>query len=387
MAYLAGVVLFVAGLCLSLSLHEAGHLLTARAFGLRVRRFFVGRGPTVFSFRRGHTEYGLKALPIGGFCEIAGMTTLDELTPEENERAMWRQPWWKRTLVMAAGPVTHVFLAAAILYGMAVSTGLPNLNPVTEPVVAATSCTGATCPAADAGLRPGDRITAVGGTATPLWTDVLTAVQAASGPTAVTVLRDTGTVTLTVDVARVSRTFTDGTTREVGMIGATATPPPAYRRSGPVEAVGATVAFTGDMLNRAATQLIAFPQRIPAVLAAIGGAERTPDTPISMVGASRLGGEAVERGLWEVFLLLMASLNLFMAVFNLLPLLPLDGGHIMVVWYERLRDTVRRLRGHPALGPIDFTRLYPVTMALVLAGGAIMLLTITADLVNPVRLS
>ncbi|GAA1653833.1 M50 family metallopeptidase [Actinoplanes couchii] len=382
LAYVAGVVLFVVGLCLSLSIHEAGHLLTARMFGLRVRRYFVGRGPTVFSFRRGHTEYGLKALPIGGFCEIAGMTTLDELTPEENERAMWRQPWWKRTVVMAAGPVTHVFLAAAILYGMAVSTGLPNLNPVTEPVVASTSCVGATCPAADAGLLAGDRITAVGGAATPLWTDVLAAVRAAGGPTAVTVQRGGRTLTLTVDVARVTR---EGA--QVGMIGATAATPPAYLRHGPVAAVGATVVFTGDLLQRSAAQLVAFPQRIPAVIAAIGGAERTADTPVSMVGASRLGGEAAERGLWEVFLLLMASLNLFMAVFNLLPLLPLDGGHIMIVWYERLRDTVRRLRGRPALGPVDFTRLYPVTMALVLIGGAVMLLTITADVVNPLRLS
>nr|WP_197686406.1 site-2 protease family protein [Actinoplanes derwentensis] len=384
MAYLTGVVLFVVGLCLSLSIHEAGHLLTARAFGLRVRRFFVGRGPTVFSFRRGHTEYGLKALPIGGFCEIAGMTTLDDLTPDENARAMWRQPWWKRTAVMAAGPLTHVLLAAAILYAMAVSTGLPNLNPATEPVLSATSCVGAVCPAADAGLRPGDRITAVAGTTTPLWADVLTAVRAAGGPTAVTVRRGAETLTLTVDVARVTH---PGTTREVGMIGATATPPPAYQKFGPGEAAGATVTFTGELLHRATTQLIAFPQRIPALLATIGGAERTADTPISMVGATRLGGEAAERGLWEVFLLLMASLNLFMAVFNLLPLLPLDGGHLMVIWYERLRDTVRRLRGRPAVGPIDFTRLYPVTMTLVLIGGAIMLLTITADVVNPVRLS
>lgn len=382
LAYSTGVVLFVVGLCLSLSIHEAGHLLTARAFGMRVRRFFVGRGPTLFSIRRGHTEYGLKALPIGGFCEIAGMTTLDDLTPDEDGRAMWRQPWWKRTAVMAAGPLTHVLLAAAILYGMAVTTGLPNLNPVTEPVVASTSCAGTVCPAAEAGLRPGDRITAVAGTGTPLWTDVLAAVRAAAGPTPVTVQRGAETLTLTVDVARVAR---DG--GEVGMIGATVTPAPAYVTHGPFEATGATVTFTGDLLHRAGTQLIAFPQRIPAVIAAIGGAERTADTPISMVGASRLGGEAVERGLWEVFLMLLASLNLFMAVFNLLPLLPLDGGHIMVIWYERMRDTVRRLRGRPARGPVDFTRLYPVTMALVLLGGAIMLLTITADVVNPVRLS
>ncbi|WP_433788493.1 M50 family metallopeptidase [Actinoplanes sp. CA-252034] len=382
LAYVIGVTLFVAGLCVSLALHEAGHLLSARAFGMRVRRYFVGRGPTVFSFRRGGTEYGLKALPVGGFCEIAGMTTLDELTPDERPRAMWRYPAWKRTVVMASGAVTHVVLAMAILYGMAVSTGLPNLHPVAEPVVAATTCPATACPAADAGMLPGDRILAVGATPTPLWSDVLTAVQTASGPTPVTVQRGGATLTLTVDVARVTR---DGA--QVGMIGATASAPPAYLTHGPVDAVGATLAYTGDLFGRTLTQLIAFPQRLPAVVSAIGGAERSPDTPISMVGASRLGGEAAERGLWEVFLLLLASLNLFMAVFNLLPLLPLDGGHIMVVWFERIRDVLRRLRGLPAAGPIDFTRLYPITMALVLVGGAVMLLTITADVVNPIRLS
>jgi membrane-associated protease RseP (regulator of RpoE activity) len=385
LAYVIGVTLFVAGLCLSLALHEAGHLLSARAFGMRVRRYFVGRGPTVFSFRVKHssgtTEYGVKALPIGGFCDIAGMTTLDELTPEERPRAMWRYAAWKRTVVMASGAVTHVLLAMAILYGMAVSTGLPNMNPVAEPVVASTTCP-ATCPAADAGVLPGDRITAVGGTATPLWSDVLTAVQAAGGPTPVTVRRGGATLTLTVDVARVTR---DGA--EAGMIGATAQAPAAYLTYGPADAAGATLAFTGDLFGRTFDQLLAFPQRLPAVVAAIGGAERSADTPISMVGASRLGGEAAERGLWEIFLLLLASLNLFMAVFNLLPLLPLDGGHIMVVWFERIRDGVRRLRGLPAAGPIDFTRLYPVTMALVLIGGAVMLLTVTADVVNPIRLS
>ena len=382
MAYVTGVALFVVGLCLSLALHEAGHLLTARAFGMRVRRYFVGRGPTVFSFRRGHTEYGLKALPIGGFCEIAGMTTLDDLTADERPRAMWRFPAWKRTVVMVSGPVTHVLLAVTVLYLTAISTGLPNLNPVAEPVVASTSCAGGSCPAADAGIRADDRIVAVAGAPTPLWTDVLAAVRVADGPTPVTVRRGAGTLTLTVDVARVVR---DGA--EVGVIGATVRTPPAYLTHGPAAAVGATLAFTGDLVGRTVAQLATFPQRLPAVVEAIGGAERSADTPISMVGASRLGGEAVERGLWEVFLLLLASLNLFMAVFNLLPLLPLDGGHIMVVWFERIRDAVRRLRGRPAAGPIDFTRLYPVTMALVVVGGAVMLLTVTADVVNPIRLS
>ncbi|MBL7258107.1 M50 family metallopeptidase [Paractinoplanes lichenicola] len=368
MAYISGTLLFLIGICLSLAWHEAGHMLAARAFGMKVRRFFVGRGPTVFSFRRGETEYGLKALPIGGFCDIAGLTSLDELTPDEQPRAMWRYPTWKRTTVMLAGPVMHVILAGAILYAMALTVGLPNLRPVTEPVVASTSCVGAVCPAAEAGLREGDRIESVGGTPTPRWADVLTTVRAADGPTALVVRRGGETLTLTVDIAQ-------------GRMGASPQPPPAYVEGGLPE----TVAFTGDLLKSSISQLAAFPERIPAVIKAIGG-EREADTPISMVGASRLGGEAVERGLWATFVLLLVSLNLFLAVFNLLPLLPLDGGHIAVVWFERVRDFVRRLRGRPAGGPVDFTRLFPATMVLIVIGGAVMALTITADIVNPIRL-
>ncbi|WP_250033979.1 site-2 protease family protein [Paractinoplanes maris] len=294
---------------------------------------------------------------------------------------MWRYPAWKRTAMMLAGPVMHVVLAVAILYAMAVSLGLPNLRPVTEPVVAATSCVGAVCPAGAAGLRPGDRIESVAGRPTPLWRDVIAAVQAAGGPTPVVVRRGGETLTLTVDVARVPQSG-----GEIGMMGATPQPPPASLQYDPIDAAGATAAFTGELVSGTVTQLIAFPERVPAVVRAIGG-ERDPDTPISMVGASRLGGEAVERGRWGTFLLLLVSLNLFLAVFNLLPLLPLDGGHLAIVWFERVRDAVRRMRGRPAAGPIDFTRLFPATMVLVALGGAVMLLTITADLVNPIRLS
>ncbi len=131
---------------------------------------------------------------------------------------------------------------------------------------------------------------------------------------------------------------------------------------------------------------MAFPKRIPAVFNSIFGGERDPDTPVSVVGASRLGGEAVEAGLWQVFLLLLASLNFFIGVFNLLPLLPMDGGHIAIVWYERVRDWLRGLRGKPAGGPVDYTKLSAITMVLVVIGGGVTLLTVTADIVNPIRL-
>ena len=141
------------------------------------------------------------------------------------------------------------------------------------------------------------------------------------------------------------------------------------------------------MFSQTFQKLLQFPQRIPAVVNAIFGGERDPNTPVSVVGASRIGGEAVEAGLWQLFLLLLAGLNFFMGVFNLLPLLPLDGGHIAIIWYEHVRNWLRDRRGKTAAAPVDYTKLSSITMLLVLVGGAVVLLTVTADIVNPIRIT
>ncbi|AUS80787.1 zinc metalloprotease [Actinoalloteichus sp. AHMU CJ021] len=403
LAYVLGVVLFVLCFWFSVSLHEAGHMWTARAFGMRVRRYFVGFGPTIFSFRRGHTQYGLKAIPLGGFCEIAGMTSLDEVTPEEAPRAMWRFPVWKRTVVMAAGSVMQFGLGFLILYLMATTMGLPNVAGVPQ-VESVASCVrdattpeevsdprceaGDAAPAREAGLRPGDRIVSVDGVTTLTYAEVMVAVQGSSGPTRLEVERDGGTRPVTVDVRQVERPVAvpgeaEPEIRTTGTIGVSFVRQFEY---GPVAAIPGTAAFTGDMVVQTFHRLVEFPQRIPAVVSAIFGDERDPETPISVVGASRIGGEAVQHGLWPLFLILLASLNFFMGVFNLLPLLPLDGGHIAVGWYERVRDVVRGLRGRAAGGPVDYNRLTGVTLVLVLIGAVVMVLTVTADIVNPVRL-
>ncbi|UOX85283.1 site-2 protease family protein [Amycolatopsis sp. FBCC-B4732] len=404
MSYIIGVVLFALGICISVALHEAGHMVTAKAFGMKVRRYFVGFGPTVFSWRRGETEYGLKWIPLGGFCDIAGMTALDEVTPDEAPRAMWRFKTWKRTVVMSAGSITHFILGFVVLYLMAVTMGLPNLTPPPA-VLSATSCAqsitteeqakaqaqnptcaaGALTPARTAGLLAGDKILSVGGKPIASWDEMLTAVQATSGPTAFEVQRGEQRLSLTVDVPKVQRWTAEGV-KEVGMIGASPQKSSATTQYGPVAAVGATFSFTGTMFAETAQRLVEFPERIPAVVTAIFGGERDPNTPVSVVGASRIGGEAVERGIWVLFFFLLASLNFFIGVFNLLPLLPLDGGHIAVVWYERVRDWIRARRGKTAGGPVDYTRLSGITMVLVLIGGAVTLLTVTADIVNPIRI-
>ena len=403
LAYIIGVVLFALCVGVSLALHEAGHLLTAKAFGMKVRRYFVGFGPRIWSFRRGETEYGLKAIPLGGFCEIAGMTALDEVDPEDEPRAMWRQKTWKRTVVMATGPFTHFLLGFVVLYAMATTFGLPNLaeKPVvsqvspcvhdartTEQLANPTCRPGETGPAQAAGLRPGDEVLSVGGVTTPTWTGMVEEIKRADGPTAFVVRRGDETLRLTVDVPRVDRPVTnsdgEAAVAPVGVAGVTATRSFDYTAW---TALGGTATFAGDMFAQTFQKLVEFPQRIPAVVEAIFGGERDPETPVSVVGASRIGGEAVEAGLWQVFLLLLAGLNFFMGVFNLLPLLPLDGGHIAVTWYEHVRNWLRDRRGKTAAAPVDYTKLSGITMVLVLVGGAVLLLTVTADIVNPIRIT
>jgi membrane-associated protease RseP (regulator of RpoE activity) len=399
LAWILGIILFALGICISVALHEAGHMGAAKMFGMRVRRYFIGFGPTIFSFRRGDTEYGLKAIPAGGFCDIAGMTALDEVTPEEAPRAMWRYATWKRFVVMVAGSITHFIIGFLILYLMAVTMGLPNLkfdpSAVKPEVDTVNSCVvdkgststqgcapGAPAPAKDAGLLPGDVVQSINGTPTPTWGEMVSTVEKLSGPAEFVVKRGSETIPVTVDVAQV--TAADGS--KAGAIGVNVLLPPAVNTYDAVSGFGGAASFTGDMFVGVWNGLLAFPQKIPKVIEAIGGAERDPETPVSVVGASIIGGDAVERGLWEMFLLLLATLNFFVGVFNLLPLLPLDGGHIAVLFYEKIRDWIRRLRGKPAGGPVDYSKLSAVTMVFVLIGGAVVLLTVTADIVNPIRI-
>lgn len=405
MIYAIGVVLFALAICISIALHEAGHMLTAKWFGMKVRRYFVGFGPKVFSFRRGETEYGLKAIPLGGFCDIAGMTALDEVTPDDAPRAMWRYPTWKRTVVLSAGSITHFALGFVVLYLMASTMGLPNIDG--KPHLAeVTNCVqdartydelknprcvqGDPAPAKTAGVLRGDVITSVNGKQVTNFIEVQQAIQDREGPTPIEVDRDGVTVPLVVDVPKLVRPNLaaaikkgEPKTIEAGAIGVSFSRDFQY---GPVDAVGASVVFTGDMFVKTWDALMRFPERIPAVVKSIFGGERDPDTPVSVVGASRLGGEAAELGLWHIFLLLVVSLNFFVGVFNLLPLLPLDGGHIAVTWYERVRDWIRKRRGMAPGGPVDYTKLSAVTMVLVFVGGAVVLLTVTADIVNPITI-
>ncbi|MGW5310173.1 M50 family metallopeptidase [Nocardia thailandica] len=397
MVYALGFVLFALGITISVALHECGHMWAAQATGMKVRRYFIGFGPKVFSFRRGETEYGLKALPLGGFCDIAGMTALDEIDPEDVDRAMYRQATWKRLLVMFGGILMNFALGFVLLVVLAIGWGLPHLDQPPATQLGTMSCVAAQnpdrtlrdCagdgPAQRAGLRRGDIVTAVAGVPVTTWEQFQAETQKQTGPFTYTVRRDGTTTTVSVNPERVVRYAKDGTSKEVGAVGVGPDfyPPEKY---GPIAAVPAAASFTGEMFVQTVKSLAQMPQKVSALWTAVTGGERDPETPVSVYGASRIGGETAERGLWGVFIMVLASLNFFLGAFNLLPLLPLDGGHIAVVLYEKVRDTVRGWRGKLPAGPVDYLKLLPVTYVVVVIGGAYMLLTLAADIVNPIRL-
>ena len=411
MMFVVGIVLFALAILISVALHECGHMWVARATGMKVRRYFVGFGPTLWSTFRpnqlGSTEYGLKAIPAGGFCDIAGMTPDAPIRPEDEPYAMYKQKVWKRVAVLFAGPAMNFIIGLVLVYAIAVVWGLPNLHPPTTAVVGQTSCvkpevvkgelgscTG-TGPAAAAGLRPGDVVVKVGGTDVTTFPEMVTAVQKSSGPTPFVVQRTENgtpkTIDTTIDVTTTQRWVIPPGGSEatgpstVGAIGISAAEfgPTQYNLA---SAVPATFAFTGDLAVELGKSLAAIPTKVGALVHAIGGGERDPETPISVVGASIIGGDTVDHGLWVAFWFFLAQLNFVLGAINLVPLLPFDGGHIAVAVYEKLRNMIRSARGLMPAGPVNYQKLMPATYVIVVVVMGYMALTVTADLVNPIRL-
>ncbi|OFL93056.1 RIP metalloprotease [Corynebacterium sp. HMSC055D05] len=396
-----GIVLFALAITASIALHEAGHMFTARAFGMRVRRFFVGFGPTLWSVKRGGTEYGIAALPFGGFCDIAGMTAMDPVTEEEAPHAMVKKPAWQRIAVLSGGIVMNILIGVVIIFGVAVSSGIRNPYADFTPKVGQVVCvadqvdekTLAECsgpgPAGQAGVRIGDTLVAVDDEPIETFADLRTYVAQRPGETvALEVERGGSSQSIDVPVARVERIDpSTGERIDVGAVGIAAAPvKDAVKQFGPVEAVPATAKFTGQMLRASVDGLMAFPGKIPGVVASIFGGERDIEGPISVIGASRTGGELVERDQWPAFWMMLASLNFFLALFNLVPLPPLDGGHIAVVIYEKIRNALRRLRGLPPAGPANYEKLMPLTYFMAALLLVVGVLVMAADVVNPVNL-
>lgn len=400
--FVIGIVLFALAILISVALHECGHMWAARATGMKVRRYFVGFGPTLWSTRRGETEYGIKAIPAGGFCDIAGMTPVEELAPDERERAMYKQATWKRVAVLFAGPGMNFVICLVLIYAIALIWGLPNLNPSTRAVIGETGCVATEntqgkldqCtgpgPAALAGLRAGDVVVRVGDTPVSTFDEMAAAIRKLRGTVPIVVERDGTTITTNVTIESTRRWVPTGQSgqAEPATVGAIGVGPAHVRPThyGVLSAVPAAFAFAGDLTVEVGKALVAIPTKVGALLHAIGGGQRDPQTPMSVVGASIIGGDTVDHGLWVAFWFFLAQLNLILGAINLLPLLPFDGGHIAVAVFEKIRNMIRSARGKAAAAPVNYLKLMPATYVVLFLVVGYMLLTVTADLVNPIRL-
>ncbi|MFB9833131.1 M50 family metallopeptidase [Actinoallomurus acaciae] len=386
---LLGVVAFVVALLLSVVLHEAGHLITAKRFGMKASQFFAGFGTTLWSRRRGETEYGIKVIPLGGFVKIVGYTPLEEIDPADEPRAFYRQPALRRATVIVAGVVMNLFLAFVLLVGLAAGIGLPSDRAATTVVRRVSPCVtaAATCAARDpespskkAGLRVQDRIVSFGGRPVRDWDQLSAAIRdtAPGRPVTVVVERNDRRLSLPVTVAAL-----DGR----GYLGVE--PVARTRRLGPVASVRFAGRFMGDMTVSIAGVVADIPHAIPKLF----GHERasTPGGQAgSIVGGAEASGQVFSssdtwRDKLTSFILLVVSLNLFVGLLNLVPLLPLDGGHLAVVCYERLKAVVFRVRGRPDPGPVDMTKLMPLTYVAVTLLVGLGILLILADVFNPLK--
>ncbi|MCS5722603.1 site-2 protease family protein [Herbiconiux sp. CPCC 203407] len=432
--FVLGVLIIAVGVAFSIGLHEVGHLLPAKLFGIKVTQYMIGFGPTVFSRVKGETEYGLKAIPLGGYISMIGMfpprganeraasnstgffqqmvtdaRAQSQLTIGlDEDRAFYKKPVWQRMIVMLGGPFMNLVLAmvffSIVLVGFGTLQPSTTVGSVSACVLPATS-ERQTCEAGDqespgaaAGLLPGDRLVSIDGTAITSWEQSTEIIRDSAGDALpVVVERDGEELDLTLTPLLTERyvlddageTVTDASgspvIEEVGFVGMGSaqalTPQP----------ITSVPAFVGDNIVHTIGIVVNLPQRLYDVAeAAFGPGERDPNGPISVVGVGRVAGEiaALDSISLEAkaasLLGLLGSLNVALFVINLVPLTPLDGGHVVAAAWEGIRRFFAKLFKRKDPGPVDAAKLMPLTFAVVILFGGMTALLVYADIVKPV---
>ncbi len=442
--YTLGVLAFFVAIMVSIGLHEVGHMIPAKKFGGKVTQYFIGFGPTVWSRQAGETEYGLKAFPLGGYVKIVGMLppgaeelgTLERgadgttalrvrksntgmftqlisdaraaewetISPADSDRLFYKMPWWKKVIVMAAGPSVNLLIALVAFTALFATYGNPGdvradpvVNSVLDCVVpydeSGRACTPAdeVTPAKKAGLQAGDRFVEVNGVPVTSWEELQQQIRAnENGEALMTVERDGELVTLSTNttVTALPTSPDDEALTDVGFLGVV--PVTYLGTGGPIY----TIEQMGSMTVSTVQALATLPAKVWGVAKAIVGVEpRAQDSPVSIVGGGRIAGEtASHEGLASVdkiafLILLVAGFNFFIGLFNFIPLLPLDGGHIAGALYEAGRRGLARLRHRPDPGYVDVAKLLPVAYVVGSALLVMGLVLIVGDIVVPVHLS
>ena len=378
---LLGIVAFVVALLLSVMVHEFGHYITARKYGMWVSEFFVGFGKRIWSVQRGETEFGVKAIPAGGYCKIEGMSPSDELPEGQEDRAFYKASSAKKLVVLGAGSFLHFVLGFVLLFSLFAGIGTNQVLPVINEVVPNSA-------AQAAGILPGDEVLSINGKQVTEWYKDVEVVRESKGSELTLVLSRNGEEIVVTAAARL--TDIDGTKRYVlGIVNDV-----GLKRSGLFVSLKNSATVTQGFLTESVKSLGKLPEKIPALWGAtVRGEERDANGLVGVVGVARVSGEAVgsdkltpmER--LATFVLIVASLNIFVGVFNLLPILPLDGGHMAVAIADSIRAFFARLRGRPRPAPIDVTVLTPITMVVFVVLATLTLLLLVADVINPVTLN
>ena len=383
-----GILIFVAAILIVVMIHESGHFLVAKLFGFKAPQFFIGFGPTIWSFKRGETEYGIKAIPAGGFVKIVGMNPYEDVPPEDRPRAYPSKPRWQRALLLVAGSATHFLVAFLILIGTLLSIGWPTGRPDNK-VAGIQDNT----PAAAAGLQPGDEILSVDGAETDTWNEVRSFIQDHPGEQVTfAVNRDGERLEVEAEIGRalfnengelVKSESTGETLRDpkpgervAGFMGVL--PDTVYRQYGFFGAIGKAGSLTGEIT-------VASVKGIPKVFEPVfngelwsalsGEGERDANSPIGLVGASRIAGQSVESERYWDLIMLIVFFTIFVGILNLLPLPPLDGGHLAVLAWEAITGKA-----------VDIRKLIPVAAVVISFFVLLFIAVLYLDIARPVEL-
>ena len=376
-----GILAFVVALLASVMIHEFGHYLMAKRFGMKVSEFFVGFGSRLWSRQIGETEFGIKAIPAGGYCKIEGMVATDVMAFGEEDRAFYKASSGRKLIVLGAGSFLHFVLGYLLLFTLFAGVGTNQVLPVIQEVIKASA-------ALDAGIMAGDEITSINGKKITDWySDVMVIRNSQGRQLTFGIIRDGQPLiikaTPRLETIEGQDRFILGIINETGL-----------RRTGVVTSFKNAGIVTRDFLVQSVKALAKLPSKIPALWGqTVSGQERDANGLVGVVGVARVSGQAVSSANLSpmerlaTFILIIASLNIFVGLFNLLPILPLDGGHMAVAIADEIRAFIARLRRRARPAPIDVTIFTPVTVAIFVILAALTLLLLVADIVNPVILN
>ena len=395
-----GVIAFIVALLFSVMVHEFGHYLTAKRFNMKVTEFFLGFGKRIWSFRRGETEFGLKAIPAGGYCRIVGMSVTEEMTEEDKPRAFYIASAPKRLIVLGAGSFLHFvlgFLILVLLLGGVGTVSVTNKVGEVAPCIlqstsgaSSTSCdaNAMASPAKIAGIQAGDEIKAINGKRISLWSDAVRIIRASANKEIKISVRR-GSQNLDFNLTPEARVL-DG--KKIGVIGVVNKI--GTQRLSPIKTVSESTRITWELMKQSVTSLISLPAKIPELVQqTFGGKKRDSSGLVGVVGVARVSAQNAsdpKLGTTQkisTFMVIIASLNIFVGIFNLLPLLPLDGGHMLIAVIDGYRRWNARRKGCHMPAAFDLERLMPLTVTVFALLAALSLLLLAADIFNPINLN